>query len=135
MPGIGPMHMRSSEQNMRSSLRPSTSASDLYSSNRSFVDAAVNKCVSTASVLEVNPSYGIRLADSSSTDGAAGFLCVVKDNNPTKGEFFSSVITPQSDKVLEANGVAPEFAFRPTPLATLSPQWAVALCVALRTAW
>ena len=42
MPGIGPMHMRSSEQSMRSSLRPSTSASDLYSSNRSFVDAAVN---------------------------------------------------------------------------------------------
>lgn len=42
MPGIGPMHMRSSEQSMRNSLRPSTSASDLYSSNRSFVDAAVN---------------------------------------------------------------------------------------------
>lgn len=81
---------------------------------------SVNKCVSTASVLEVNPSYGIRLADSSSTDGTAGFLCVVKDNNPTKGEFFSSVITPQSDKVLEANGVAPEFAFRSTPLATLT---------------
>jgi hypothetical protein len=81
---------------------------------------SVNKCMSTASVLEVNPSYGIRLAESSVADGTAGFLCVVKDNNPTKGEFYSSVITPQSDKVLEANGVAPEFAFRPTPLATLT---------------
>ena len=35
--------------------------------------------------------------DSENTDGTAGFLCVVRTTTLSKGEFYSSVTTPQSD--------------------------------------
>ncbi len=79
---------------------------------------SVSKCLSTASVAEVNPSYGLRTYDPD--DGISGFLCVVKDNNPTKGNFYTAVATPQSDAVLDASGVAPLHSFKPVPLATLT---------------
>jgi hypothetical protein len=65
--------------------------------------------MSTDSVLEVNPSYGLREADP--MDGIDGFLCVVRDNNPTKGDFYSAVTTPQQVSILDTSNVKRAYSF------------------------
>ena len=74
---------------------------------------SVSKCVSTDTVLEINPSYGLRDV---STEGNAldGFLCVTKDNNPTKGNFYTAITTPQDEKILDSSNVKRSYSFLKT---------------------
>jgi tectonic-1/3 len=73
---------------------------------------SVSKCMSTNTVLEVNPSYGLR--EYNPADNLDGFLCVTKDNNPTKGNFFSPVTTPQAVTVLDSSDVKRTYSFLKT---------------------
>jgi tectonic-1/3 len=53
-------------------------------SNSSANDQAVRMCMSTTTLATVNPSFGIR--EEGPLDGV---MCVVKDNNPSKGFYFT----------------------------------------------
>ena len=69
----------------------------------------VSKCMSTDSVLAINPSYGLR--EYNPADGVSGVLCVVRDNNPTKGDFYSVVTTPQPETILDSSNVKRSYSF------------------------
>lgn len=87
-------------------------SSNSYCKDTTATILSVSKCMSTDTVLEVNPSYGLR--EYNPADGLDGFLCVTKDNNPTKGNFYTAVTTPQSDTVLDSSNVKRTFSFLKT---------------------
>lgn len=73
--------------------------------NTSANDQVVRMCLSTSTISSINPSYGVR------TEGPLdGVMCVVKDNNPSKGFYYTDPGV-QTPSLLDSVDVKPAVSF------------------------